>query len=214
MKKPVIAIIANGEPPTKTLVKQLLPEVDLIIAADGGANSCVELGLKPNYIVGDLDSVTEETKRFFPDATTIPMIDQNFRDLEKTIAFALTRNPQRLIIFAAFGRRSDHTFSNLLVAAALDTDVPVEILDDWGRLTWLKSGNHQLSGIPGNAVSLFSINPVQQLFLEGFKYNLSNEDFEPFFNGTSNQFSATIAHIKFMGGPMFVYVPFTEKLKS
>ena len=188
-------------------------DVDLIVAADGGANSCAELDLKPNYIVGDLDSVTEKTRRYFSDTTVIPMIDQNFSDLQKAIAFTLTRDPKRLLVFAAFGKRGDHTFSNLLVASELKTDVPVEMLDDWGKLTWLKSGKHQLSGIPGQAISLFSIHPLLHLSISGFKFNLDDAHFETSFNGTSNQFDKEIVQIEFTGGPLFVYQPFKQDVK-
>ncbi len=214
MKKPHIAIIANGEPPSKSLIERYLPTVDLVIAADGGANSCVELDLKPNYIVGDLDSVTKETRRHFPETTVIPMIDQNLSDLQKAIAFALTRDPQRLLIFAAFGKRGDHTFSNLLVASTLKTNVPVEMLDDWGKLTWLKSGKHQLHGIPGHTVSLFSIHPLQHLSTSGFKFNLDDAHFKAAFNGTSNQFETDAVHIEFTGGPLFVYLPFKQDVEA
>lgn len=214
MKKPVIAIVANGEPPSKALIEKYLPEADLVIAADGGANICKELQVKPNYIVGDLDSITEETRQYFSDTTIMPMVDQNFSDLQKTIAFALTHDPQRLIILAAFGKRADHTFSNLLVAAGLDTDVPIEILDNWGRLTWLKAGKHTVNGTPGHAVSLFSIHPLQKLTLSGFKFNLENTDYKMTFNGTSNQFESDTAEIAFTGGPLFVYWPFKQDDKG
>ena len=58
-------LICNGEPPSRALARRLVSEVDLIVAADGGADVARRLGIYPHVIIGDLDSITESTKRFF-----------------------------------------------------------------------------------------------------------------------------------------------------
>jgi len=211
MKKTVIAIIANGRPPAQKLISENLKDVDIIIAADGGANACKDLNITPDFIVGDLDSVTEETKEYFSGTSVIPMLDQNYSDMQKSIAFALTHNPKKLKIFAAFGMRSDHTFSNLLVLEEMEIPVPFEVFDNYGTLTLLHAGKHSLAGKPGQPVSLLSLRPIKMLSLSGFKYSVKQRDDNPFFNGTSNQFIRDEAIVEFDSGRLFVYLPFWEE---
>ena len=58
-------VICNGEPPSKTLARQLVQVSDLIVAADGGANVARRLGIRPDVIIGDLDSIEPATKHYF-----------------------------------------------------------------------------------------------------------------------------------------------------
>ena len=60
----IISIIANGAVPNCDFLNQNLIGTDMIIAADGGAEICRKLQIQPQYIIGDLDSVTEETIEF------------------------------------------------------------------------------------------------------------------------------------------------------
>ena len=57
-----IAIIANGTINDSKFHLELLKDSDIIICADGGANSAKELGIIPNYVIGDLDSKTSLDK--------------------------------------------------------------------------------------------------------------------------------------------------------
>lgn len=211
MGKPVIAIIANGLAPEKQLLTQTLSDVDIIVAADGGAETCRDLDIKPDYIVGDLDSVSEETKRFFSEASVILMYDQNYSDMQKALGFALSKDPGKLKIFSAFGKRSDHTFSNLLIFSGMDIPVPFELYDTFGKLFLLGPGKHNLNGNAGEPVSLFSISPMQNLSISGLQYSLSHKNYPSFFNGTSNRFTEESATVEFDSGRLFVYLPFKEE---
>jgi thiamine pyrophosphokinase len=62
-------IICNGEPPSRALARKLAAQVDLIVAADGGADVARRFGIRPHVIIGDLDSITAATKRFFTPLT-------------------------------------------------------------------------------------------------------------------------------------------------
>jgi len=210
ISNPVIAIIANGEMPDENIVSKYLPDADMIIAVDGGANICQKLDITPQFIVGDFDSITTKTRRFFKGVSFVELRDQNFSDLHKAISFALEHKPQKLKLFSTAGKRSDHTFSNLIIFDALNTSVPIEVYDDAGVLSMLSAGKHKLDGKPGYPVSLFSIRPLKCLSLRGFKYEVQSQDFAPSFNGTSNSFISNECHVEFESGRLFVYLPFKE----
>ena len=52
-----IIIFANGNLPDLDKAHALLRESDFIIAADGGTRHAIALGITPNIIIGDLDSL-------------------------------------------------------------------------------------------------------------------------------------------------------------
>ena len=59
MKKCII--LANGKSPRKSVITFFQKNgFDTIICADGGADSALRLGLTPNFIIGDLDSINKE----------------------------------------------------------------------------------------------------------------------------------------------------------
>jgi len=60
-----IVILANGELPDIDKARSLVHNDDYIICADGGTRHALSLGIKPNLIVGDLDSAEVETLQSF-----------------------------------------------------------------------------------------------------------------------------------------------------
>ncbi len=205
MNKPVIAIIANGQPIYRERMLQKLKDVHAIIAADGGANTCRLLDITPDYIVGDMDSISPESRSAFNHSFYVEAADQNFTDMQKAIDYAISMDPGKIKIFSAFGRRSDHSFSNLLIFANNSIPVPFEVFDEFGVLSLFSPGKHSVPGIPGQTVSLFSLGPVENLHLSGFKYRVESKSYTPLFIGTSNEFTQKTAFVEFTSGQLFLY---------
>lgn len=203
-----IAIIANGEPPPSELFKKLLQDVSLTIAIDGGSMICRQYAITPDYIIGDLDSIDRDTKNYFTAVPFIETPDQDFTDMQKTLQFITRFNPKTIRIFAAFGKRPDHSFGNLLIFEQYTGKAQLEVYDYFGRLKRLKAGRHSISSITGGTVSLFSLQPVYHLSLNGFKYEVSDQNFDPYFLGISNEFTRNHCQISFESGPLFIYEHF------
>ncbi len=205
MNKPVIAIIANGQPIYRERMLQKLKDVHAIIAADGGANTCRLLDITPDYIIGDMDSISPESRNAFNQSFYVEAPDQNYTDMQKAIEYAVSLEPGKIKIFSAFGRRSDHSFSNLLIFANKSIPVPFEVFDEFGVLSLLTAGKHTISGTLGQTVSLFSLGPVENLRLNGFKYRVESKNYNPMFIGTSNEFIQEQALVEFTSGQLFLY---------
>ncbi|MCW8813743.1 MAG: thiamine diphosphokinase, partial [Chlorobium sp.] len=108
-------ILANGKPPKKSIITFFQKkEFETLICADGGANSALKMKLIPDYIIGDLDSISSEaSKRFRNTSKIIELKGQNDTDVEKCLKYAIKKKYHEALLFGVTGNRLDHTFCNL-----------------------------------------------------------------------------------------------------
>lgn len=151
-----IIIFANGELPDINKARSLLQKEDHIICADGGTRHVLALGIKPNLIIGDMDSAEKGVLRKFKDeGVEIELYpqDKNETDLELAISHAIELNPKQIIIIAALGGRLDQTLANISLLSDL-------------RLSTLRHGSQRpdvLSG--GQAFDVRLDDGVEEIFL-------------------------------------------------
>ena len=204
MEKNIIAIVADGEKVNS--IRQILKDVDIIIAADGGANLCRKQQIKPDYIIGDLDSITYENMEFFSDSKFIEINEQENTDLQKALDYALSLNPTKIIIISAFGKRADHSLGNILIFQNYYESIPLEVYDNFGVMTFYSPGKYVLKLQLGQTISFFSLTPILNLSLQGFKYPVDNSDFSHNFIGVSNVVINQNCTIEFQKGKLISYL--------
>ena len=200
-----VLIIGNGEAPAASLLHDLVNMSDCIIAADGGSHVCLEHGIYPQFIVGDLDSADPETIAAFPDAEIILIPDQDKHDMDKALAFARTMQPGEIRVTAAFGRRMDHTIANLQLLRPGKAEKVLEFYDTYGRLSVI-SGRQKMTLPVGTTISLFSFLPVSGVSLTGFEFPLDNRDFPDGFSGLSNKTATEEVLIAVKTGNLIIYI--------
>jgi len=203
MEKKIIAIIADGEKIDN--IKKILEDVDVIIAADGGANICRTCEVNPDYIVGDLDSITPENIKHFSKSKFIEIKEQDNTDLQKAINYAVKLNPKSIKIISAFGKRADHSLANILIFQNYSEQIPLEIYDNFGVMKFYSPGEHNIALHIGQTISFFSLFPVEGLFLKGFKYSVRDTYNSNNFIGISNVAIEQNCTIKFSKGKMISY---------
>jgi thiamine pyrophosphokinase len=208
--KDTILIIANGEHLSKEKTIKIVSSSDIIIAADGGAQFCHDHSINPDHIIGDLDSITEEVKNSFRESSFIHRPDQNLTDLQKAMKFSLTVKPARIRIINALGLRTDHSVTNLMIFHSFKKPDILEIYDNYGRMKILLPGRHQLNFPKGQTISLFSLQPIGDLTLEGFFYPLTLQSFDHPFFGISNCTISEQVSISFSRGKLFLYELFNK----
>ena len=107
-------LICNGESPSLSLAHHLARRVDRIIAADGGANTARRLGVTPDTIIGDLDSLASQTRDAFPGSMVVRVERQDNTDLEKALDFLKSDGIHRVVILGMAGGRVDFTLANFI----------------------------------------------------------------------------------------------------
>jgi thiamine pyrophosphokinase len=157
-----------------------LGKADLLVAVDGGAEALTETGLVPALLVGDMDSVTAETREALEgrgvEVLLLP-VAKNETDLEAALRLAVERGADEITVYGALGGpRLDHLVGNLLLMSApWLSGVTVRMVDDRHE-AFLVHGDVVFGGQPGDLVSLLSLTPaVEHVRTEGLLYPLTGE---------------------------------------
>ena len=158
----------------------LLAQTDLIIAADGGANHCARLGITPDILLGDLDSIDPKNlAKLANEKITIhrhPM-RKNATDLELALDLAVQQRARTIWLVGALGGRWDMSLANIMLAANDKyKEQEVILLDQDCILRILHPGKiHTINGTPDQKVSFLPLkNDVHDVTLTGFEYPLSH----------------------------------------
>lgn len=208
-------IIGNGKSPRKDIIEYLRREnYSKIICADGGANSARKLGIVPDFIIGDLDSISERTLKFYKSKSIIIKIKrQNDTDIEKCLKFAIRKNIQNVVMTGVTGDRLDHTICNLGIVLKYFTKINIRIISERSLLTAYK-GNVEIKTCPGEIFSLYGINEKTKITSKGLKYSLNRVSL-PFGKkeSTSNVALSDFVSLKITGGIIFVIRDFNTVKK-
>ena len=203
-------IIANGN---ISNLKIETPADALLIAADGGGRHCLKLGLYPQVVIGDFDSLTEEelTDLGSQGAELIRYpANKDETDLELALDYALERGVTKITLYGLLGGRWDMTFSNImLLASSRYSGIQFWVIEGNTEMFILRgSENIELHGQPGDTVSVIPLNgDVQGLTYTGLQWPLEDAAL-PFGTprGVSNRLSGRKARIILNEGVALVVV--------
>lgn len=204
-----IIIFANGNLPNLEKARQLIRPDDFILCADGGTRHALALGLTPNAVIGDLDSVTGEERRKMKEME-VEVIefpkDKNETDLELAINHAITLNPSQILILAALGGRMDQTLANIALLANLQLSTFNLKLTDGVEEIFFCRAQAQVEGRSGDIVSLIPWQgEVTGVFTEDLRWHLHHETLDPDkTRGISNEMTADVATITIQSGLLLI----------
>jgi thiamine pyrophosphokinase len=212
---PRAVIIANGQLPNLGAARSLLQVDDNLIAADGGANHLKKMGVLPEVVIGDLDSVGKDT--LFELTSAGVKIEQYSEDKDETdfelaLRYAIESRPSAILIIGALGGRLDQTLANLSILT--DPSLPaIDIrLDDgveeafFCRATAANGGQAEVRGRGGDTVSLIPWQaPVEGVTTEGLQWPLYGETLYPDKSrGISNAMVADMAFVRIDSGLLLI----------
>lgn len=205
----IAIILSNGEVVEHEYIKSMLSEADILICADGGARHAYSMGLTPNVLIGDIDSVSKELLNYFDDKNveiiTYPC-EKDETDTQLAVEYAVNNGVKEIVLVGCTGGRFDHTFANIsLLIWLMKRGIRGTIIDSNNEI-YVIDRYIKLSGNKGDKVSLLSITPkVTGVFTKGLKYVL--EDGELCYDkpiGISNEMTSSQAEVVIRDGMLLV----------
>jgi len=205
-KVQIVALVLNGTPGSKDFCQPFFEKADLIIAADGGANTVLACGFKPDYLVGDFDSISEESLDMLKNDSSVEVmedLDQDSTDFEKALRLINKLRPKKLIILGAFGDELDHTFANFFTLLQINKEIET-VLYDQKHEAYLVRDKLELTGKKDEIVSILPLGKVEGLTLKGLKWSLEDEQVTWGWLGIRNRMVGTRAEIRAKKGEVIV----------
>ena len=208
-------IVANGTPPSYSLLIELLQEASLLIAADGGANYLYELELLPDFIVGDLDSIAESCKQKISPERLVEITEQQTNDLAKTIRYCLQIGVQRVLLTGVMGGQNDQFLANLEVVYRYFQQLEIQIWSDTEYMELItKTWQKELRlGTIISTLPLFGT--AYGVSNQGLRYSLMQHDLipgrEP--SGISNEVIDTAVQISVQSGCLLLIIHHFSKIE-
>lgn len=214
MKKCVIIGAAACE--LQRLKEQLaVNEDDLCIAADGGMNYLMQIGVTPDIMLGDMDSLGNEE---FPESFQADFrvkrlpIEKDDTDMLAAIKEGLAAGYQQFELYGALGGRLDHTLANIQCLLYLrNRDAKGIIVGNGASLMLIRNERITFSADyaeRGKRISVFAFGgDAYGVSEKGLKYLLHNVTVKLEFPiGVSNEFTGEDAEIEVKDGMLLIYV--------
>jgi thiamine pyrophosphokinase len=180
----------------------------IIIASDGAANTLYKLKYTPDYIVGDLDSISSQVLSNFKkrkvEIRKSP--EQQHNDFEKCVLFAGKIGCNKIIIIGFSGKRIDHTINNFSILKKYSKLSYIKFLDDSFETFFLKKKSN-ISYRKNEVVSISAFPKATGINTSGLKYKLKNGILE--FGkreGSLNKSISNTINIEFKKGSLLIFL--------
>jgi thiamine pyrophosphokinase len=194
-------IFANGD-----LADTECPRsIDLVICADGGTRHTQALGLVPDTVVGDLDSLSADLRQALETGGVRFVAHPQAKDetdLELALLHAVEQGAEQITVLGVRGGRLDHELANLLVLAHPALRGVDVRLRAGGQEVRLIMDERTFTGKPGDLLSLLPIGgDAHGVTTEGLEYALYDDTLllGPA-RGVSNVFAQVLATVRVRSG--------------
>ena len=182
-------------------------EPGFLICADGGLDTALQFGKKPDLVIGGFDSA----KAAPPQGAEVIRLKKEKDDTDTMAAIkeGIRRGYRDFTLLGATGGRLDHTFANLSALQYLVSQgCRAVIAEPDGRIFLMPGGRLTLSKMLGSTVSVFPFGGAMCVVsYEGMKYPLAEQ---PLYSemplGVSNEIVSDSAQIIVHSGNALVFV--------
>ncbi len=209
MKRAVI--FANGNLSNLSRAKEIIISQDYLICADGGVKHVFKLGLIPQIVIGDFDSISPSLlgqARLSPTTLIKYPRKKDKTDFELVIDYCLEKKFQEIIIFGILGNRIDHLMANIFLLTKVQTEnksIKIKIVEGRKEI-YILNKEIIINGQIGDEVSIIPVSEkLEGVATDGLEYELKNEVL--FFGSTrgiSNVLNKTAAKITLINGTALI----------
>lgn len=177
-------IIANGRFPQHPIPLSMIENAAYIVCTDGAANDFIAGGGRPDAIVGDCDSISEENRKRYAHIIHLSD-DQETNDLNKSVLFCVEQGKKEIVIVGGTGKREDHTLGNISLLAEYMERASVMMVTNYGIFTPIQTST-TFKSFRGQQVSLFCIDR-KEVTTRNLKYPLHDQLLSNWWQGTLNE---------------------------
>ena len=185
---------------------------DLVIAVDGGFSYCVRMGLEPDVLIGDFDSVSgddreklEAIKEQEPDRVVALCPVKDDTDMLAALKLGLKRGYRSFWIYGATGGRLEHTIANIQCLLFLKKEgAEGYLLDGREKIFVLKNEEVHFPPEAEGYLSLFCLGEeAKGVDIRGMKYPLENYTMRNDYPiGISNEFTGCEGIVRVRDGEL------------
>lgn len=182
MRKKRACIITGGTISSNFLSKHLKENVySLLLVVDGALEVTHSLGIQPDYIIGDFDTVSKEILELYDEKIILRHPpEKDHTDTELAVEIAIQFQSEEIDFLGAIGSRLDHSLANIfLLQRLLKQGICGVIWNECNKL-YLKDSSFCLKKkeAKGDFFSLLPLtSKVEQVTLTGVKYPVKNRIF-------------------------------------
>ena len=205
-------LVLNGQLEDYDYIREVMDynTYELIIAVDGGANHLYRLGIMPNYILGDLDSIDDDIRSYYEASDVVFKkfpTKKDETDAELAVWMVEEEGLLGIDIYAALGGRIDHELANIqLLYYILDRGMYPRIISEREEIYILRNEEMNLKGSIGDIVSIIPVKgDARGITLANMEYSVEELDLKySVTRGISNVMLAEDAYINVRDGCILV----------
>jgi len=210
------AIIVSGgladDELVRSTIRRFSDDTTGIISADSGLNVLYRIGVVPDVILGDFDSVDSDILDSFRTYSKAQFYQyptrKNFTDTELATDVACNAGAKEIIILGGTGYRMDHTLGVLFMLQKLEEKgVRTYVVDPKNVIRCLLPGRYDLHEYEfGKYLSLIPLtDTVTGVTLKGVSYETDGIDFVRTTTlGISNEITKEEAYLEFKYGTLLL----------
>ena len=179
---------------------------DMIIAADSGYNNAKLMGVRPDILLGDFDSLGENNIPSGIKTLKVPA-EKDFTDTQLAVDTALKNGADEIIIIGGLDGRLDHTLSNLAILEDLWEKKIFSLLTDGkNRVRYIENASTLIPRSGYKYLSLIArTKKLKGVEIKGCKYPLKNAVIDKNFQyAVSNEITENCALIAVRKGGAYI----------
>lgn len=215
------AILCDGDFPGNADVRDRLMSCDVVVCCDGAASSFMRFR-KPEFVVGDMDSLPENLRQELADQV-FPVGEQESNDLSKAFRWICsmlrvgkgrTLPEFSITVFGATGKREDHTLGNISLLADFAEYLEqcgargdLSLVTDYGVFAPVLN-SCRMTLPKGQSLSIFAFDPSLRIESSGLEYSTDGVRFDMWWKATLNRVSSPEVELRFSHpAKVLLYLP-------